>query len=289
MRYSTVGVVGAGTIGCGVALALARTGHEVVLVDVTQEVLSEAAGRMARELKSATLFDAALRDVAHEEILQRISTTIRYEELARSDFVIENATEAWSVKAPIYAMLNRILDEACVIAANTSAISIARLGQAAGREDRVIGIHFMNPVSHKPFVEVIRAAATSEATVAKAFELLEQMKKTGILVNDKPGFVSNRVLMLTINEAIHVLHEGVAKAQDVDTIFVQCFSHKMGPLATADLIGLDTILNTLDVLHESYQQEKFTACPLLRAMVEKGHLGRKSGRGFYDYGFGGER
>jgi len=286
MKYNRVGVVGAGTIGRGVALTLALTGHSVTLVDVTQQILDDAINLMARDLKSAALFDAAIRTMHHDEILGRISASTSFEDLAWSDFVIENVTESWPVKAPIYNLLDELCREECVIAANTSAISICQLARATKREDRVLGIHFMNPVRQKPVVEIIRAEHTSDATIERARELLKQMGKTGILVNDKPGFVSNRILMLTINEAIHVLQDGVAEAQDIDAIFVQCFSHKMGPLATADLIGLDTILHTLEVLHESYQLEKYAACALLQEMVKMGDLGRKSGKGFYNYSFG---
>lgn len=285
MKYLRIGVVGAGTIGRGVALNLALTDHSVTLVDITQLILDDAMDFMAKDLKSAALFDAAIRTRSHHEILRRIATSTAFEDLARADFVIENVTESWPVKEPIYGLLDRLCREDCIIAANTSAIPISRLAGATKREDRILGIHFMNPVRQKPVVEVIRAENTSEATIAGAMELLKQMGKTAILVNDKPGFVSNRVLMLTINEAIHVLEDGVAEANDIDAIFVQCFAHKMGPLATADLIGLDTILNTLEVLQESYQLEKFAARPLLRDMVRMGHIGRKSGKGFYDYGF----
>lgn len=283
MKYRKIGVVGAGTIGSGVALALALTGHSVTLVDITRQILDDAIGLMAKDLKSAALFDPAIRAMQHAEILERVTASTRFEDLAGSDFVIENVTESWPVKAPIYNLLDELCGDGCVIAANTSAIPIGQLAGATKREDRVLGIHFMNPVRQKPVVEVIRAENTSDATVTGAMELLKQMGKTGILVNDKPGFVSNRILMLTINEAIHVLQDGVAQAKDIDAIFVQCFSHKMGPLATADLIGLDTVLHTLDVLRESYQREKYTACPLLQEMVKIGNLGRKSGKGFYDY------
>jgi len=283
MKYSRVGVVGAGTIGRGVALALAQTGHSVTLIDTTRRNLDGAMGLMVRELKSAALFDAAVRSMKHAEVVERIHASIHLNDLSDADFVIENVTESLRVKAPIYRLLDEVCKEECVIAANTSAISIGRLGRLTAREDRVLGIHFMNPVPQKSVVEVIRAENTSDETVAGAMELLKQMNKKGILVNDKPGFVSNRILMLTINEAIHVLQDGVAGARDIDAIFVQCFSHKMGPLATADLIGLDTVLYTIEVLHDSYRTEKYTPCNLLRDMVEMGYLGRKSGKGFYDY------
>lgn len=285
MKYREVGVVGAGTIGRGVAQALAQTGHSVTLIDVSNQVLDDATSTIAKSLRFAGLFDAALRDLSHAEILKRISITTNFEELAKVDLVIENVTESWSIKEPIYKLLDRTCAEDCIVAANTSAISIAQLAGATQREDRVLGIHFMNPVPLKPVVEVIRACRTSDTTIAKAMELLRQMGKKGILVNDMPGFVSNRVLMLTINEAIYVLQDHVAQAHDIDLIFTQCFSHKMGPLATADLIGLDTILHTLDVLCVAYRDKKYRPCPLLRNMVDAGLLGRKSGKGFFDYSY----
>lgn len=283
MKYKNIGVIGAGTIGRGVAQSLAQTGHSVTLVDISDQILDHAIIQIARSLKSAALLDQAVRSMPHAEIMTRISTSTTFEELAEVDLVIENATESWMVKQPIYQLLDRVCADDCVIAANTSAISIAQLAGITRSAERVLGIHFMNPVPLKPVVEVIRAWHTSDATLAKAMELLRQMGKTGIIVNDMPGFVSNRVFMLTINEAIFVLQDQVAEARDIDLIFTQCFSHKMGPLATADLIGLDTILFTLNVLFETYQDSKFRACPLLRTMVNAGVLGRKSGKGFFNY------
>jgi 3-hydroxybutyryl-CoA dehydrogenase len=176
-----------------------------------------------------------------------------------------------------------------VFAANTSAISITRIGSFTGRPDRVLGMHFMNPVPLKPVVEVVRGHHTSQTTLDTAHRLLDQMGKEGIVVEDYPGFVSNRVLMLTINEAIWLVQDRVARAEDVDRIFRTCFGHKMGPLETGDLIGLDTILDTLEVLYESFNDPKFRPCPLLRKMVDAGLHGRKSGSGFYPYEPAGER
>jgi 3-hydroxybutyryl-CoA dehydrogenase len=262
---------------------LAQTGHLVVLVDVSDSILDEARDTIAKKLKSAALFDANLRGANHAEILKRIDSTTDIERLGEVDVVVENVTERWSTKEPVYRQLDRICQPNCILAANTSAITITRLAAVTQRPDRVIGMHFMNPVPQKDFVEVVRGWHTSEATVIAAGQFLGQLGKQAIVVKDMPGFVSNRVLMLTINEAVFVVQDNVAGPREVDEIFVRCFAHKMGPLATADLIGLDTILLTLDVLYESFADSKYRPCPLLRQMVDAGLLGRKSGKGFFDY------
>jgi 3-hydroxybutyryl-CoA dehydrogenase len=283
MRYEKIGVVGAGVMGVGVAQNLAQTGHRVVLVDVAGEILDRARAEIVKSLRLAAMFNPALREANHSAILEQIELTTDHEKLNNVDLVVENSTESWAVKQAIYPQLDRICRDGCIFAANTSAISIARLAGTTRRADRVIGMHFMNPVPQKPVVEVIRSAQTSEATVQAAKDFLQQMGKRAIIVKDMPGFVSNRVLMLTINEAISVVKDDVARPADVDEIFVKCFAHKMGPLATADLIGLDTILRSLEVLYDSYNDSKYRPCPLLIQMVEAGLLGRKSGRGFFDY------
>lgn len=283
MKYERVGVVGAGTIGRGVAQGLAQTGHSVTLVDMSEQILKQAINYIAGSLNSTALFDPKVRSTPPAEVMKHISTSTNLDDLAETDLVVENATESWAIKEPIYRRLDRICADDCVIAANTSAISIGQLAGVTRRADRVLGIHFMNPVPLKPVVEVIRAWHTSDATLAKALEFLQEMGKRAIVVNDMPGFVSNRVLMLMINEAICALQDHVANAHDIDLIFTQCFSHKMGPLATADLIGLDTILFTLNELFEAYHDSKYRACPLLRNMVNAGVLGRKSGKGFFNY------
>lgn len=286
MRFDKVGVVGAGVIGRSVAQALAQTGHEVVLVDTSQAILDDARTSMANGLRLAAFSDPELRKADHAAILSRVRFTMAYPDLSGAAFVIENATEDWGVKEAIYRVLDSVSPTECVFAVNTSAIRIARVAAVATRHPNIIGMHFMNPVPQKRFVEVIRSEVTSDFAVDAAHALLAQMGKQGIVVGDHPGFVSNRVMMLMINEAICVLHDGTASAANVDAIFVNCFAHAMGPLATADLIGLDTILRTLDVLRESYDDPKFDACPLLRSMVQDGKLGRKTGAGFFEYGKG---
>lgn len=284
MRIARVGVVGAGVIGRGVAQSLAQTGHEVVLIDRTDAILSDALIEIANGLRFAAFSEPALRKADHAAILSRILVSTDYRNLANVGFVIENVTEDWDIKSAVYRELDRTCPPACVFAANTSAIRIGRLGAVTGRPASVLGMHFMNPVPLKQHVEVIIGAQSSDAAIASATALLDQLGKKAILVRDNPGFVSNRVMMLMINEAIAVFEEGVASASDVDAIFVNCFSHRMGPLATADLIGLDTILRTLDVLRDDCNASKFEASPLLRRMVEEGRLGRKSGSGFFEYG-----
>jgi 3-hydroxybutyryl-CoA dehydrogenase len=217
------------------------------------------------------------------DVLSRITFTTDLESLRDVGFIIENVTEDWAVKKPLYEHLDRICNSSCVFAANTSAIPIAKIAAATTRPAKVIGMHFMNPVPLKPVVEVIRSRHTSPETIAVATQLLDDMHKGAILVNDSPGFVSNRVLMLTINEAAFVVDEGVASVEDVDAIFKDCFGHPMGPLATADLIGLDTILRSIEVLRDELGGGKFSPCPLLQTMVDAGLLGRKSGQGFYQY------
>ncbi len=229
------------------------------------------------------LFNKSENIPSPREVLDRITFTTDYELLHEVDFVIENVTESWSVKAKVYPKLDNICSKESVFAVNTSTIPITRIASLTGRATQIIGMHFMNPVPLKPVVEVIRGYHTSDETINTAKKLLQQMGKEGIVVNDSPGFVSNRVLMLTINEAIYLQQEQVATAEDVDRIFKTCFGHKMGPLETADLIGLDTILYSLESLHDSFKDSKYRPCPLLIKMVDAGLYGQKSGKGFYHY------
>jgi len=278
-----VGVIGAGVIGGGVAQNLAETGHQVVVVDLTEEILCCAERKIRRNVRLGRMLKRDEDKADADAILGRIRFTTEYALLKEVDFVIENVVEKWEVKEHVYNQIDRLCRRDCVFASNTSAIGITRIASLTNRAPQVIGIHFMNPVPLKHTVEVIRGQQTSFETIERARALLEGMNKQVILVNDSPGFVSNRVLMLTINEAILVVQEKVAKAEDVDLLFRSCFGHAMGPLETADLIGLDTILLTLEVLCDSYGEEKYRPAPLLREMVAAGLCGRKSGRGFYPY------
>ncbi|MDN0201126.1 3-hydroxyacyl-CoA dehydrogenase NAD-binding domain-containing protein [Streptomyces sp. S.PNR 29] len=279
----TVGVIGAGTIGRGVAQCFAHTGVEVVLVDVSQSQLDSAMAQVRRDLLVNDMLGvSALKDDV-DTVLARIRCGTDLSPLADVDFVVENVTENWSVKREVYEQIDTLCRPGVIFAVNTSAVPITRVGSVTRRPAEVIGLHFMNPVPQMATVEVVRGHFTSDDTLGTALELLDELGKEGIVVEDAPGFVTNRVLMPTINEAIFCVQDGVASAEDVDKMFRGCFGHKMGPLETADLIGLDTILNSITVLYESFRDTKYRPAPLLQKMVDAGLLGRKTGRGFYVY------
>jgi 3-hydroxybutyryl-CoA dehydrogenase len=283
MNIRTVGVIGAGVMGVGVAQNLALTGHNVVLVDISADILEHAKEEIIRNIRLQRMLNKKREQESTEDVIKRITFTQEYSFFTDVDFVIENATEKWDIKKKIYEQIDGICPEDTIFAVNTSAISITRVGSVTRRPERVIGTHFMNPVPLKNTVEVIRGYHTSEETISTTRALLASMGKEGILVNDMPGFVSNRVLMLTVNEAVYLVQDQVATPEEVDRIFKTCFGHPMGPLETADLIGLDTILYSVDVLYESYNDSKYRPCPLLKKMVDAGLYGRKSGQGFYTY------
>ncbi|MEO8971480.1 MAG: 3-hydroxyacyl-CoA dehydrogenase family protein [Ktedonobacteraceae bacterium] len=283
MSRQIVGVVGAGVMGVGVAHSLAQAGHRVILLDLSDDILKHAQEEISKNLRMERMFSKSKGPESIDTVVERIAFTTDYAPFADADFVIENVTENWEIKKKVHAQLDAIAPAHAVFAANTSAISITRIGSVTKRPTQVLGMHFMNPVPMKPVVEVIRGYHTSEETIATAQALLASMNKEGIVVKDMPGFVSNRVLMLTVNEAIFLVQDQVATAAEVDKIFRTCFGHKMGPLETADLIGLDTILYSVEVLYESYNDSKYRPCPLLKKMVDAGLYGRKSGQGFYQY------
>ncbi|MEU8683412.1 3-hydroxyacyl-CoA dehydrogenase family protein [Streptomyces sp. NPDC048611] len=280
----TVGVAGAGVMGREVAQVMAQYGYRTILVDTSEQALEHARSAIERNLRFQRMTDPSAPVVDRAEVLERITFTTGYEGFTEAGFVVENVTEDWDVKREVYDEIDILCPEHCVFAVNTSVIPITKVGSATGRADRVIGTHFMNPVSRKPTVEVIRGHHTADATIDQTMVLLSSIGKEGILVNDSPGFVSNRVLMLTVNEAVFLLQDQVASAEQVDKIFKTCFGHTMGPLETADLIGLDTVLRSIELLHESFSDSKYRPCPLLRRMVQAGLYGRKSGEGFYTYG-----
>ena len=283
MTKPSVGIVGAGVMGAGVAQDLAQHGFRPILVDISQAALDAAQERIRKSVGVAGLFARSKPADPPDEVLARVSATTRYEALSGVDFVIENAPEDVDIKRPIYHELDAVCPKGCVLIANTSCIPITRLASFTKRPARVIGIHFMNPVPMKRTVEMIPGSETSRQTIDKSKDLMKQLGKTCIVVKDSPGFVSNRVLMLTINEAVRLLEEGVADAEGIDGIFKSCFGHPMGPLETADLIGLDTILLSLEVLRDSFDDAKYEPCRLLKEMVAEGRLGRKSGAGFHPY------
>jgi 3-hydroxybutyryl-CoA dehydrogenase len=278
-----LGVVGAGVMGRGLAQAAAQQGMRVVLIDISDEVLAAADNEIRQALRFAAMMNKQQATASADEVSARITCSTNLALLQAADFLVENVSEKVAIKQALYPQLDAVCRRDCVFAVNTSAISITKVGSWTTRADQVVGMHFMNPVPMKPLVEVIRAHHTSDATIDRAREFLAQMGKEGIVVNDMPGFVSNRVLMLTVNEAIFLIQDGVSTPRDVDRIFKGCFGHKMGPLETADLIGLDTILYSLDVLYESYNDPKFRPAPLLKKMVDAGLHGRKSGEGFFKY------
>jgi 3-hydroxybutyryl-CoA dehydrogenase len=283
MEISLIGVVGAGVIGVGVAQNLAQTGHRVILLDISQSILEQAQQAIRNNIRFQGFFNKDQKVNGAADTLEKITFATDPTSLKEVDFVIENVPEKWEFKRDAYRIIDGICPERTVFGANTSAITITRLASLTGRPAKVIGIHFMNPVPMKTTVELIPGYHTSQETLEDTKRLLSQMGKQWVMVKDSPGFVSNRVLMLTINEAIFLAQEQVASAEEIDRIFTTCFGHKMGPLATADLIGLDTILYSIEVLYASFNDSKYRPCPLLKQMVDAGLYGRKSGRGFYNY------
>jgi 3-hydroxybutyryl-CoA dehydrogenase len=282
MTMQRVGVVGAGTMGSGIAHVFVRSGFEVMLCDVEQGFLERALTTISKNLER----EVAKSKIAAEDkaaALERITPVLDRVNLSACDFVVEAATERFVIKTEIFRDLDRICRPEVILASNTSSISITKLAALTGRPDRVIGMHFFNPVPVMPLVEVIRGLATSQETLQTVRELAVKLGKTPVEVNDAPGFVSNRVLMPLLNEAMFAVMEGVATPQAVDEVFKLGMAHPMGPLALADFIGLDVCLDIMRVLHEGLGDPKYRPCPLLIKMVDAGWLGKKSGRGFYVY------
>ncbi len=282
MQIQRVGVVGAGTMGNGIAHVFARSGYAVTLFDVEQRFLDRALDVIAKNLARET---AKAKITAEQEAaaLERIMPVLDRSRLGDCDFIIEAATEKFEIKAEIFRDLDRIARADIVLASNTSSISITKLGALTQRPAQVIGMHFFNPVPVMKLVEVIRGLATSQSTYNMVRDLAIALDKTPVEVNDAPGFVSNRVLMPLLNEAMYAVMEGVATAPSVDEVFKLGMAHPMGPLTLADFIGLDVCLDIMRVLHAGLGDPKYRPCPLLIKMVDAGWLGKKSGRGFYQY------
>jgi 3-hydroxybutyryl-CoA dehydrogenase len=277
-----VAVIGGGTMGNGIAHVFAQHGNEVILIDAAQAMLDRALQtiekNLARQVKKEKISD----DEA-QATLGRITPTLAIPESAEAELVVEAVFEDFEVKRDIFGQLNDLCSPSAILATNTSSISVTKIAAVTACPDRVVGMHFMNPVPMMKLVEIIRGQATSDTTLAKVTEIAEGLGKVPVTVQDYPGFVANRVLMPMINEAIYALMEGVADREAIDTVMKLGMAHPMGPLTLADFIGLDICLDIMEVLYDGFGDSKYRPCPLLRRMVDAGHLGRKSGKGFYDY------
>jgi 3-hydroxybutyryl-CoA dehydrogenase len=282
MSEQQIAVVGAGQMGNGIAHVFAVSGFPVTLIDVSSDALAKArttiTGNLERQIKKGTL-DAAARDAA----LGRLNESTSLDAASTATLVVEAATERPDLKFKIFSELDRIAPAGAILASNTSSISITQIAAQTKRPEQVIGMHFMNPVPVMQLVEVIRGHATSDATTAAVIELATTLGKTPVEANDYPGFIANRILMPMINEAVYCVMEGVGTVEGIDTVMKLGMNHPMGPLALADFIGLDTCVAILEVMHNGLGDPKYRPCPLLRKYVDAGWLGRKSGRGFYQY------
>ncbi|WLT30038.1 3-hydroxybutyryl-CoA dehydrogenase [Geothrix sp. PMB-07] len=282
MSIQTIGVIGAGQMGNGIAHVFAQAGFSVLMQDMTEAFAQKGLATIDKNLQRGV--DKGKLTVQEKAaILDRVNLTTRLEDLANCDIVIEAATERWDVKKQLFETLDAVCKPGAILASNTSSISITKLAAVTKRPEAFIGMHFMNPVPVMQLIEVIRGLATSDATFETVMELSKKLGKTPIACNDFPGFVSNRVLLPMINEAIYALYEGVATVESIDGIMRLGMNHPMGPLALADFIGLDTCLFILNVLRDGLGDPKYRPCPLLIKYVDAGWLGKKSGRGFYDY------
>ncbi len=282
----TIGVVGAGQMGRGIAQVAAQSGFTVLLHDENRSALDASFGHIGGQLQRQ-VEKGRLAPAVPAETLARLRPVTDTEAFSAADFVIEAVSENQALKARLFESLDRTCGPGVILASNTSSLSITRLAAATRRPARVIGMHFMNPVPVMELVEIVAGQATSEETIEETRALAKSLGKTAVLAQDYPGFISNRILMPMINEAIFALYEGVGSREDIDTVMRLGMRHPMGPLALADFIGLDTCLAILEILHAGLGDPKYRPCPLLRRMVEAGRLGRKSGRGFYDYAPGG--
>ena len=282
MEIKTVGVVGAGQMGNGIAQVAAMSGLNVIMSDIKNEFVVRGLG-IINKILQRSVDKAKMTSEEMDEVLGRITTTVDLKDMVDADFVVEAAIEHEPIKFQIFEDLEKTCASHVILATNTSSIPIGRIAARTKRPDKVVGMHFMNPVPVMKLVEVIRGLATSDETFKTTWNLAEKFGKTPVEANDYPGFIANRVLMPMINEAVYCLYHGVGTREDIDTVMKLGMNHPMGPLALADLIGLDTCLAIMDTLSDGFKDSKYRPCPLLRKYVEGGWLGKKTGRGFYEY------